>query len=166
MRTRLAQPLHLTVGGGEEEAEEGKVGGAGRWGARTWQKRARPEESPESGRALGSQARGRVEGPGRVAGCLGRLPVAPRQSRSRAADRLAGFPTGRPGGRGRGGPCKAAGARPPRPSPARPGAGGHPPRPRALQPAAERPAAPRAAWRLAAGSGASPAPCAPPAGRC
>lgn len=62
--------------------------------------------------------------PERVAGCFC-LPVVPRRSRSRAAVQLTGFPTGRPGGRGRGGPCSTAGARPPAPPGS--GAGGRAP---------------------------------------
>lgn len=94
--TSLAQPLHFTVGGGEEEEEEAKAGEE-EVRARTRQKRAPPEGSPSSRGAQGGP-------PGeRVAGSFCRLPVAPRQSRSRAAGWLLGFPTGRPGGWDRGG---------------------------------------------------------------
>lgn len=89
------------------------MGGGGRWRARTWQKRARLVGSREKQESSGFQVQGRV------AGCFCRLPVAPRKSHSRAAVQVAGFPTGSPGGRGRGGPCTAAGARPPRLSRAR-----------------------------------------------
>ncbi|XP_026310412.1 acidic proline-rich protein PRP25-like [Piliocolobus tephrosceles] len=63
--------------------------------ARTRQKRAPPEGSPSNRRTQGNPPWERV------AGSFCRLPVAPRQSRSRAAEPLPGFPTGRPGGWGR-----------------------------------------------------------------
>lgn len=60
-----------------------------------------------------------VLSPEKALDCFCRLPVVSGRSRSHAAVQLTGFPTGRPGGRGRSGPCTAAGARPPRPSPVR-----------------------------------------------
>lgn len=95
--------------------------------------------------------------PARIAGRSCHLPVARRQSRSRSAKWLAGFPTGRPGGRGRGGPCTAAGARTSRRSRAR---GRRPPAgPRVPPRAACRgaPPAPGIARPAAARSPASPA---------
>ena len=123
------------------------MGRGGRWGARTWQKRARLEGSPDKQESSGFQVRGRV------AGCFCRLPVAPRQSHSRAAVEVAGFPTGSPGGRGRGGPCTAAGARPLRLSPGQVQA--------AIRRAPERCSAPRNA-RLLRGRPRPYAPSPPP----
>ena len=141
---------------------KGKVGGGGRWGARTWQKPVRLGESPEQresselqarrrGRAEGTGGGGRLSrGPARVAGSFCHLPGARRESRSRSAVWLAGFPTGRPGGRGRGGSCTAAGARTSRRS-----------RARGRRPPAAPGALPRAAGRPAACWGAPPAPGSP-----
>lgn len=117
--------------------------------------------SRETQESSGFQGRGGARGPVRVAGCFCRLPVAPRQSRSGAGVQLAGFQTGCPGGRGRGGPCTAAGARPPAP----PAPGARRPAPRPARRCAQRngPLLPGRPWplhpaRCAAGSPAAPAP--------
>lgn len=87
-------------------------------------------------------------GPRRVVGRFCRLPVAPGQSRRRAAEQFTGFPTGRPRGRGRGRACELPGRV--LHAPSRPGAGGHPRGPGSPPLAAPRPAAPRASSRRGA----------------
>lgn len=108
-----ALPLRVTVGGGEEEKEE-KIGGGGR---RMGHKGL--GEASSTGRKSQEAGGLWVLSPEKALDCFCRLPVVSGRSRSHAAVQLTGFPTGRPGGRGRSGPCTAAGARPPRPSPVR-----------------------------------------------
>lgn len=150
--------------GGEEEEEEEEVGREQRLS-----RSERLEGSPEKGDSSGFPVRGRVAGvreghggPGRVVGSFCRLPVAPRQSRSRAAEQFTGFPTGRPRGRGRGRACELPGRV--LHAPSRPGAGGHPRGPGSPPLAAPLPAAPRTARRRGAeapGPSHSPSSCWP-----
>lgn len=136
-----------------------KVGGGGRWGARTWQKPVRLGESPEQQASSEFQARRRGRGGGSsiARACEGRRQLLPLTWRTEGEPQpLGGVARGFPDGTSwRAGPGRALHGR----------WGAHFPRSRAR--GRRPPAAPgallRAARRPAACWGAPPAPGSPPA---